>query len=81
MLYVYGNAFVGFCNHRGIDEMLRRVEYEVDVNIEESTLSDPMMYSSYGHLPFRRSLLLKHIMRTTHRMMRARNLGGAASSH
>lgn len=23
-------------------------QYEVDVNIEESTLSDPMMYSSYG---------------------------------
>jgi hypothetical protein len=25
-LYGYGNAFVSFCNHRGVDAILQRIE-------------------------------------------------------
>lgn len=54
-LYGYGNAFQSFCNHRGVETLIARIEHEVDIDIEEGkgTLEDPGMYTSHGaHLPY-----------------------------
>ncbi|KAI9449410.1 hypothetical protein BJY52DRAFT_1215929 [Lactarius psammicola] len=73
VLYSFGNAFQLFCNNRGVEVIVDRIEYEVDEDI--STLG-PQEYPndiprSYGQLPVVRAAALKHILRSMHRMMQS----------
>ncbi|KAF8320698.1 hypothetical protein DL93DRAFT_2163683 [Clavulina sp. PMI_390] len=69
MLYGYGNGFQGFVANRGVEVLLSRIEHEVNFDIEESHLEDPLECSLYGYLPLQRYSILKHLLRTIHRMM------------
>lgn len=73
VLYSFGNAFQLFCNNRGVEVIVDRIEYEVDEDI--STLGQQELASdiprSYGQLPVARAAALKHILRSMHRMMQS----------
>lgn len=106
VLYGYGNGFNSFCNNRGVDVLVSRIEvrmccrydsemltlviqHEVDIDLRNNEVDDSSEWSLYGallkwlvvlyfeldanlgHLPYPRAVLLKHIMRTMHRMMQA----------
>ncbi|KIJ39919.1 hypothetical protein M422DRAFT_257242 [Sphaerobolus stellatus SS14] len=59
--YGFPNAFQLFCNARGVDVVVKRIEEEVNLDIEEN--------GENGHLSIPRSSVLKHTLRTLHRMM------------
>ncbi|KAI0305409.1 hypothetical protein B0F90DRAFT_1815046 [Multifurca ochricompacta] len=73
VLYSFGNAFQLFCNNRGVEVLVDRIEYEVDEDI--NTLGPQEHASdiprSYGQLPIVRTAALKHILRSMHRMMQS----------
>ncbi|KAI0360913.1 hypothetical protein OH77DRAFT_1558017 [Trametes cingulata] len=73
VLYGYNNAFQLFCNARGVDILVDRIEYEVDLDIEEcandGTPND--IVTSYGKLSVARTAVLKHTLRSMHRMMQS----------
>ncbi|KAG6850146.1 hypothetical protein H0H93_000531, partial [Arthromyces matolae] len=73
ILYGYTNAFNIFCNSRGIETLVDRIEYEIDRNIEEYGGSSEVhdVVASQGDLPVARSTALKHILRSMHRMMQS----------
>ncbi|KAI0766838.1 hypothetical protein BD413DRAFT_614840 [Trametes elegans] len=73
VLYGYNNAFQLFCNARGVEILVDRIEYEVDLGIEEwandGTPND--VVTSYGKLSVARTAVLKHTLRSMHRMMQS----------
>ncbi|KAI0633753.1 hypothetical protein C8Q77DRAFT_809629 [Trametes polyzona] len=73
VLYGYNNAFQLFCNARGVEILVDRIEYEVNLGIEEwgndGTPND--VVASYGKLSVARTAVLKHTMRSMHRMMQS----------
>ncbi|KAI8975845.1 hypothetical protein BD414DRAFT_580582 [Trametes punicea] len=73
VLYGYNNAFQLFCNARGVDILVDRVEYEVDLDLEEcandGTPNDSV--APYGKLSVARTAVLKHTLRSMHRMMQS----------
>ncbi|KAL1945966.1 hypothetical protein VTO73DRAFT_1968 [Trametes versicolor] len=73
VLYGYNNAFQLFCNAHGVDILVDRIQYEVDLGIEEwandGTPND--VVASYGKLSVARTAVLKHTMRSMHRMMQS----------
>ncbi|KAI9511134.1 hypothetical protein F5148DRAFT_1373973 [Russula earlei] len=73
VLYSFGNAFQLFCNNRGVEVLVSRIEYEVDEDIRSlSQLEHPNdIPRSYGQLPVVRAAALKHILRSMHRMMQS----------
>ncbi|KAI0373495.1 hypothetical protein BV20DRAFT_1119067 [Pilatotrama ljubarskyi] len=73
VLYGYNNAFQLFCNARGVDILVDRIQYEVNLDIEEcandGTPND--VVTSYGKLSVARMAVLKHTLRSMHRMMQS----------
>ncbi|KAH8107868.1 hypothetical protein BXZ70DRAFT_1014411, partial [Cristinia sonorae] len=72
VLYGYTNAFQLFCNVHGIEALVDRIEHEVDLDLEEHKHEKaPEVPASYGKLSVARAAVLKHIMRSMHRMMQS----------
>ncbi|KAG8879106.1 hypothetical protein FRB97_002021 [Tulasnella sp. 331] len=73
VLYGYGNAFQVFCNNSGVDVLIGRIATEVDLDIEahQNESETDGAVALYGRLPYARSSLLKHLLRSMHRMMQA----------
>ncbi|KAF8525043.1 hypothetical protein BU17DRAFT_41797 [Hysterangium stoloniferum] len=72
IVYGFPNAFQLFCNARGVDAVVRRIEVEVDLDIQENGdkgVQYISLFDSRGHLSFVRASVLKHTLRTLHRMM------------
>ncbi|RDX47077.1 hypothetical protein OH76DRAFT_1406241 [Lentinus brumalis] len=73
VLYGYTNAFTLFCNARGVEILVDRIEYEVNLDIEEhgndGAPNDAV--ASYGKLSVARTAVLKHTLRSIHRMMQS----------
>ncbi|KAI9068310.1 hypothetical protein FKP32DRAFT_1587710 [Trametes sanguinea] len=73
VLYGYNNAFQLFCNARGVEILVDRIEYEVNLDLEEcandGTPNDTV--ASYGKLSVARTAVLKHTLRSMHRMMQS----------
>ncbi|RDB16805.1 E3 ubiquitin-protein ligase TOM1-like [Hypsizygus marmoreus] len=73
ILYGFTNAFNIFCTSHGVEALVNRIEYEVDLNIREhgakTRSRDPV--GSHGDLPVARSAALKHTLRSMHRMMQS----------
>ncbi|KAG8936847.1 hypothetical protein FRC02_010709 [Tulasnella sp. 418] len=72
-LYGFAAAFQIFCNNRGVDAVVDRIEHEVDYNISEHKDKTEITNAvqSYGRLAYNRSSVLKHLLRSMHRMMQA----------
>ncbi|KAF8625408.1 hypothetical protein AX15_005373 [Amanita polypyramis BW_CC] len=66
VLYSFATAFQVFCNSNGVDVLVERIEYEVDYDIGYYSSGVPN-----NELPISRSAVLKHILRSTHRMMQS----------
>ncbi|KAG8747810.1 hypothetical protein FRC10_011255 [Ceratobasidium sp. 414] len=76
LLYGFPTAFQLFVNAHGVDAMVERILYEVTTGIEEygaaaNASNQPVANSNTSLLPFVRSSLLKHIIRSMHRMMQS----------
>ncbi|TBU55065.1 hypothetical protein BD310DRAFT_1041405 [Dichomitus squalens] len=73
VLYGYTNAFTLFCNARGVDILVDRIEYEVDLDIEECANDGAPndAVAPYGKLSVARTAVLKHTLRSIHRMMQS----------
>ncbi|RPD73800.1 hypothetical protein L226DRAFT_488466 [Lentinus tigrinus ALCF2SS1-7] len=73
VLYGYTNAFTLFCNARGVEILVDRIEYEVNLDIEEhggdGAPNDAV--APYGKLSVARTAVLKHTLRSVHRMMQS----------
>lgn len=66
VLYSFTSAFQVFCNSRGVEVLVERIEYEVDYDIEHFSTRD-----ASNELPIMRSTVLKHVLRSMHRMMQS----------
>ncbi|KAK2463266.1 hypothetical protein APHAL10511_004921 [Amanita phalloides] len=66
VLYSFASAFQVFCNSRGVEVLVERIEYEVHVDIVNYLTSIPS-----NELPVSRSAVLKHVLRSMHRMMQS----------
>ncbi|KZS98333.1 hypothetical protein SISNIDRAFT_546300 [Sistotremastrum niveocremeum HHB9708] len=73
VLYGYSNAFQIFVNSRGVETMVQRIEYEVDLDLQESEhrVRPGAAGIAREHLATSRSALLKHLLRSIHRMMQS----------
>ncbi|KAF9566753.1 hypothetical protein CPC08DRAFT_814629 [Agrocybe pediades] len=72
VLYSFTNAFSLFCASRGVEILVDRIEYEIDFSIKEyATTYQPCAISGLGELPIQRTAVLKHILRSMHRMMQS----------
>ncbi|KAI0699215.1 hypothetical protein BC835DRAFT_1412679 [Cytidiella melzeri] len=73
VLYGYTNAFQLFCNARGVDVLVGRIEYEVDLGLEEHGGEKPAskIPVPHGKVSVNRGAALKHILRSMHRMMQS----------
>ncbi|KAI1785481.1 hypothetical protein LXA43DRAFT_1115856 [Ganoderma leucocontextum] len=73
VLYGYTNAFTLFCNARGVEILVDRIEHEVTFDIEEHTNGDTPndAVATYGKLSVARTAVLKHTLRSVHRMMQS----------
>ncbi|CAL1707508.1 unnamed protein product [Somion occarium] len=73
VLYGYTNAFQLFCNARGVDVLVGRIEYEVDLDLEEcgEGKAGPDVSVPFGKISVARAAVLKHTLRSMHRMMQS----------
>ncbi|KZT10978.1 uncharacterized protein LAESUDRAFT_721398 [Laetiporus sulphureus 93-53] len=73
VLYGFNNAFQLFCNARGVEVLVDRIEYEVDLDLEEHAVNEPLsdISASYGKLSVAQAAVLKHTLRSMHRMMQS----------
>ncbi|KAK1218494.1 E3 ubiquitin-protein ligase tom1 [Marasmius sp. AFHP31] len=73
VLYSFTNAFNLFCSSRGVEALVDRIEFEVDLDIKEHGDSQRSreIFGSHGELPVARAAALKHILRSLHRMMQS----------
>ncbi|KIJ61312.1 hypothetical protein HYDPIDRAFT_31398 [Hydnomerulius pinastri MD-312] len=73
VLYGYSNAFQLFANARGVDILVDRIQYEIEFDM--GTYGDELrsrdIFGSYGELPVSRAAVLKHTLRSIHRMMQS----------
>ncbi|KAG6372318.1 hypothetical protein JVT61DRAFT_7758 [Boletus reticuloceps] len=73
VLYGYSNAFQLFSNARGVDVLVERIQHEIDYDItmygDEARSRD--IFGSWGELPVARAAILKHTLRSVHRMMQS----------
>ncbi|KAH7888738.1 hypothetical protein F5I97DRAFT_2004510, partial [Phlebopus sp. FC_14] len=73
VLYAYSNAFQLFSNAQGVDVLVERIQHEVDFDMaiygNESRSRE--VFGSYGELPVARAAVLKHTLRSVHRMMQS----------
>ncbi|KAL0955931.1 hypothetical protein HGRIS_002119 [Hohenbuehelia grisea] len=73
VLYNYANAFQLFCGARGVEVLVDRIEFEVDHDIVShgDEVGSRDASGSYGELPVARAAVLKHSLRSLHRMMQS----------
>ncbi|KAF5393284.1 hypothetical protein D9757_000601 [Collybiopsis confluens] len=73
VLYSFATAFGLFCNSHGVEALVDRIEYEVDLDIREhgDQQKSRQIFGSHGELPVVRAAVLKHILRSMHRMMQS----------
>ncbi|KAG7098569.1 hypothetical protein E1B28_000502 [Marasmius oreades] len=73
VLYSFTNAFNLFCSSRGVEALVDRIEYEVDLDIKDygDSQRSREIFGSHGELPVTRAAALKHILRSLHRMMQS----------
>ncbi|KAI0958508.1 hypothetical protein AcV7_004312 [Taiwanofungus camphoratus] len=73
VLYGFNNAFQLFCNGHGVDILVDRIEYEVELDLAQcATEQQPHeVVVSYGKLSVARAAVLKHTLRSMHRMMQS----------
>ncbi|KAF9531661.1 hypothetical protein CPB83DRAFT_79933 [Crepidotus variabilis] len=72
VIYTFTNAFSLFTASRGIEILVERIEYEIDTDVKEfATGYQPCALSGLGELPTQRTAVLKHILRSMHRMMQS----------
>ncbi|KAF5377714.1 hypothetical protein D9757_009398 [Collybiopsis confluens] len=62
-----------FCNSHGVEALVDQIEYEVDLDIREhgDQQKSRQIFGSHGELPVVRAAVLKHILRSMHRMMQS----------
>ncbi|TFK44714.1 hypothetical protein BDQ12DRAFT_730740 [Crucibulum laeve] len=72
VLYSFTNAFNLFCTARGVDMLVERIEHEIDFDIKEHGEST-QSYDAFApsNLPVTRVAVLKHTLRSMHRMMQS----------
>ncbi|GJJ06087.1 hypothetical protein Clacol_000276 [Clathrus columnatus] len=61
VVYGFPNAFQLFCNAQGVQAVVLRIKDEVDFDIAQN--------EKLGHIAFSRANVLKHTLRSLHRMM------------
>ncbi|KIK27762.1 hypothetical protein PISMIDRAFT_674672 [Pisolithus microcarpus 441] len=73
VVYGYSNAFQLFSNARGVIALVDRIQHEVDFDITMYRNETPSqgIFGSYGDLPVARAAVLKHALRSIHRMMQS----------
>ncbi|KAK7472586.1 E3 ubiquitin-protein ligase tom1 [Stygiomarasmius scandens] len=73
VLYSFTNAFNLFCTSRGVEALVERIEFEVDSDIKDygDQTKSRQIYGSHGDLPVARAAVLKHTLRSLHRMMQS----------
>ncbi|KAJ3911333.1 hypothetical protein F5877DRAFT_86126 [Lentinula edodes] len=73
ILYSFANAFTVFCSSHGMEALVDRIEFEVDLDIREhgDQQKSRQIFGSHGELPVVRAAVLKHILRSMHRMMQS----------
>ncbi|KAJ6593931.1 hypothetical protein B0H19DRAFT_1215807 [Mycena capillaripes] len=73
VLYSFTNAFQLFCASRGVDVLVDRIEYEIELDLKEygSEQRSREIYGAHGDLPVARAAILKHVLRSMHRMMQS----------
>ncbi|PCH43593.1 hypothetical protein WOLCODRAFT_75349 [Wolfiporia cocos MD-104 SS10] len=73
VLYGFNNAFQLFCNGRGVDILVDRIEYEVDLDLQQcgDDQTPQEVAISYGKLSVARAAVLKHTLRSMLRMMQS----------
>ncbi|KAK0461087.1 uncharacterized protein EV420DRAFT_1746494 [Desarmillaria tabescens] len=73
VLYSFTNAFNLFCTSRGVDALVERIEFEISFNVKEhgDHQKSREIYGSHSEIPVARAAVLKHILRSMHRMMQS----------
>ncbi|KAG1732222.1 uncharacterized protein EDB91DRAFT_677858 [Suillus paluster] len=72
VLYAFSNAFQMFSNSRGVEVLVARIQHEVDFDITMyGNERSRDLFGSYGQLPVPRAAMLKHTLRSIHRMMQS----------
>ncbi|KAF7332527.1 hypothetical protein MKEN_00135300 [Mycena kentingensis (nom. inval.)] len=73
VLYSFTNAFSLFCAARGVAALVQRIEYEIDVDLKEFGDEQRAQEVHAGHMELHvaRAGLLKHVLRSIHRMMQS----------
>ncbi|XP_006461106.1 hypothetical protein AGABI2DRAFT_204611 [Agaricus bisporus var. bisporus H97] len=73
VLYSFQNGFSLFVAARGVSILVDRIEYEIDHDIQNyKTIAEIQDFNFAGScLPIPRSSVLKHLLRTMHRMMQS----------
>ncbi|CCM01158.1 uncharacterized protein FIBRA_03206 [Fibroporia radiculosa] len=73
VLYGFNNAFQLFCNGRGVEVLVDRIEYEVELDLAQCSTEEPSreVVISFGKLLVPRAAVLKHTLRSMHRMMQS----------
>lgn len=72
ILYAFSNAFQVFSNSRGVEVLVARIQHEVDFDITMyGNERSKDLFGSYGQLPVPRAAVLKHTLRSIHRMMQS----------
>ncbi|KAJ7497325.1 hypothetical protein FB451DRAFT_1550225 [Mycena latifolia] len=73
VLYSFTNAFQLFCTSRGVDVLVDRIEFEIDLDMKEygNEQRSREIYGAHGDLPVARAAILKHVLRSMHRMMQS----------
>ncbi|KAF7315636.1 hypothetical protein MIND_00079100 [Mycena indigotica] len=73
VLYSFSNAFQLFCAARGVEALVERIESEIDLDIKEygDDQRAQEIYAGQADLPVTRAALLKHVLRSIHRMMQS----------
>ncbi|KAJ7084416.1 hypothetical protein B0H15DRAFT_888578 [Mycena belliarum] len=73
VLYSFTNAFQLFCTSRGVDVLVDRIEFEIDLDLKDYSNEQRSreIYGAHGDLPVARAAILKHVLRSMHRMMQS----------
>ncbi|KAJ7188201.1 hypothetical protein C8R46DRAFT_1341056 [Mycena filopes] len=73
VLYSFTNAFQLFCASRGVEVLVERIAYEIDLDLKEygNEQRSREIYGAHGDLPVARAAILKHVLRSMHRMMQS----------
>ncbi|CAK5281578.1 unnamed protein product, partial [Mycena citricolor] len=73
VLYSFNNAFQLFCASRGVEALVERIEFEIDFDLTEfaDETKSRGVHSTHNDLPVARGAVLKHVLRSMHRMMQS----------